>query len=422
MIGEIKKMETRKCFSCGKSSNQVDYLIQSNIKNVFVCDECLDGMHDVLSDIRNEDIKNNSRLSDMDIVKPSDIKRHLDKYVIGQDNAKQTLSVAVYNHYKRLRNVNEVESDIEIQKSNILMLGASGSGKTYIAQTIAKFLHVPFVIADATSLTEAGYVGDDVESILLRLLENADGDVKAAEHGIIYIDEIDKIARKGENMSITRDVSGEGVQNALLKIIEGSIVSVPLGGGRKHPHGEQIKINTDKILFICGGAFSGIEKHLIQETRNIGFNAELTTKTVTERESGFDISKVQPENIIRYGLTPELVGRLPIIVALNSLNQDDLKNILTEPKNALMKQYQHLLKMDDVKLEFSDTALDRIAELAYQRKIGARGLRSIIEKAMEDIMFKVPDIPDAKRVVVTDKVIDGRENAVVYGTRNKKLA
>ena len=340
--------------------------------------------------------------------------------MIGQDEAKKTLSVAVYNHYKRL--LQNKKTDVEIQKSNILMIGSTGSGKTYLAQSLAKFLGVPFSITDATSLTEAGYVGDDVENILFRLLENADFDSKLAENGIVYIDEIDKIARKGENMSITRDVSGEGVQQALLKIIEGSVVRVPLSGGRKHPQEECVNIDTSNILFICGGAFDGLEKIIEQRNNNgrsIGFGADI--KDVSDNDN-MDLSDVQQHDLVKYGLMPELIGRLPIITTLQSLSEDDLIKILTEPKNALTKQYKELLAMDGVELEIENEALKRIAELAIRKKIGARGLRSIIEKAMQSVMYSIPDMTDAKKVVVTSGVIDGTENAVVYGARNKKIA
>ena len=313
------------------------------------------------------------------------------------------------------------KSDVEIQKSNILMIGSTGSGKTYLAQSLAKFLGVPFAIADATTLTEAGYVGDDVENILLTLLQNADFDNKLAEKGIIYIDEIDKIARKGDNTSITRDVSGEGVQQALLKILEGTISRVPISGGRKHPQGDCLNIDTSNILFICGGAFDGLEKivHKEADSKPIGFNADI--KVVGDNDN-IDLSDVQQHDLVKFGMMPELIGRLPAITTLNPLSETDLVRILTEPKNALTKQYQELLAMDGVKLEFEDDALKRIAELAIKKEIGARGLRSIIEKAMQDVMFSIPDRTDAKKVVVTSGVIEGTEEAVVYGNKNEKIA
>ena len=401
------------CFLCGKSRLEVNQLLKG--KFGYVCDDCINEAYDILNVEEEEEISCNVQLAT-----PSQIKEHLDQYVIGQDEAKKTLSVAVYNHYKRLRQ--NKKSDVEIQKSNILMIGSTGSGKTYLAQSLAKFLGVPFAIADATTLTEAGYVGDDVESILLTLLQNADYDNKLAEKGIIYIDEIDKIARKGDNMSITRDVSGEGVQQALLKIIEGSVVRVPLSGGRKHPQGECVNIDTSNILFICGGAFDGLEKIIDQRNNNgksIGFGADI--KGIPNKDT-LDLSDVQQHDLVKYGLMPELIGRLPIITTLQPLSENDLVKILTEPKNALTKQYQELLAMDGVKLEFETDALKRIAEMAIKKEIGARGLRSIIEKAMQSVMYSVPDRADVKRVVVTSGVIDGTEDVVVYGSRNKKIA
>ena len=354
----------------------------------------------------------------MQLATPSQIKAHLDQYVIGQDEAKRTLAVAVYNHYKRLKQ--NKKSDVEIQKSNILMIGSTGSGKTLIAQSLAKFLGVPFAIADATTLTEAGYVGSDVETMLRTLLQNADYDIQAAQRGIIYIDEIDKISRKSENVSITRDVSGEGVQQALLKIIEGTISEVPVTGSRKHPQAETVKIDTSNILFICGGAFDGIDKIIGKEEihNSIGFGANVADK----KESFTDLSKVEQHDLVKYGLMPELIGRLPIITALNPLSEEDLVHILTEPKNAITKQYQELLSMDGVKLEFEDEALRKIAELAIKKKTGARGLRSIIEGSMQKIMFEIPDMSIAKKVVVTAACVEGKADALVYGARNKKIA
>lgn len=407
-----KQSET--CFICGKSKSQVDKLLKG--KYGYICNECIQEAYEVLNENEEEDYISEN----MQLATPKQIKEHLDQYVIGQDEAKKTLSVAVYNHYKRLRQ--NKNSDVEIQKSNILMIGSTGSGKTYLTQSLAKFLKVPFAIADATSLTEAGYVGEDVEGILFRLLENADFDNKLAEKGIVYIDEIDKIARKGDNMSITRDVSGEGVQQALLKIIEGSVVRVPLSGGRKHPQGECVNIDTSNILFICGGAFDGLKKIIEQRNnkgKSIGFGADVKCAYET---STLDLSDVQQYDLVKYGLCLELIGRLPVITTLNPLSEADLVKILTEPKNALTKQYQELLAMDGVRLEFESDALKRIAELAYNKGIGARGLRSIIEKVMKDIMFKVPDMPDAKKVVMTPGVIDGTEEAIVYGSKNKKIA
>lgn len=401
------------CFLCGKSRSEVHRLIRGQIG--YACDKCVQIAYDTFNEKEEEEISHNVQLAT-----PSQIKAHLDQYVIGQDEAKKTLSVAVYNHYKRLRQSRK--SDVEIQKSNILMIGSTGSGKTYLAQSLAKFLGVPFAISDATTLTEAGYVGDDVENILLTLLQNADFDNKLAEKGIVYIDEIDKLSRKSENMSTTRDVGGEGVQQALLKIIEGTVSRVPLSGGRKHPQAECVDIDTSNILFICGGAFDGLEKIIEQRNnkgKSIGFNADVKSAYET---GTLDLSDVQQKDLVKYGLMPELIGRLPVVTTLNPLSEDDLVKILTEPKNALTKQYQELFAMDGVKLEFEDDALKRIAELAIKKEIGARGLRSIIEKAMQNVMYSVPDMADAKKVVVTSGAIDGTEEAVLYGARNKKIA
>lgn len=402
------------CFICGKTKSEVDRLLKGKFGGC-ICNECVKEAYKVLDEDEEDEISEN-----MQLATPSQIKAHLDQYVIGQDEAKRTLSVAVYNHYKRLRQ--NKKSDVEIQKSNILMIGSTGSGKTYLAQSLAKFLGVPFAIADATTLTEAGYVGEDVENILLTLLQNADFDNKLAEKGIIYIDEIDKLSRKSENMSTTRDVGGEGVQQSLLKIIEGTVSRVPLSGGRKHPQAECVDIDTSNILFICGGAFSGLERIIEQRNnkgKSIGFNADVKSAYET---SMLDLSDVQQKDLVKYGLMPELIGRLPVVTALNPLSESDLVKILTEPKNALTKQYQELLAMDGVNLEFEDDALKRIAELAIKKEIGARGLRSIIEKAMQNVMFSIPDRTDAKKVVVTSGVIDGIEEAVVYGNKNKKIA
>ena len=402
------------CFICGKTKSEVDRLLKGKFGGC-ICNECVKEAYKVLDEDEEDEISEN-----MQLATPSQIKAHLDQYVIGQDEAKRTLSVAVYNHYKRLRQ--NKKSDVEIQKSNILMIGSTGSGKTYLAQSLAKFLGVPFAIADATTLTEAGYVGEDVENILLTLLQNADFDNKLAEKGIIYIDEIDKLSRKSENMSTTRDVGGEGVQQSLLKIIEGTVSRVPLSGGRKHPQAECVDIDTSNILFICGGAFSGLERIIEQRNnkgKSIGFNADVKSAYET---STLDLSDVQQKDLVKYGLMPELIGRLPVITTLNPLSEADLVKILTEPKNALTKQYQELLAMDGVKLEFEDDALKRIAELAIKKEIGARGLRSIIEKAMQNVMFSIPNRADAKKVIVTSGVIEGTEEAVVYGSKNKKIA
>lgn len=401
------------CFICGKTKSEVDRLLKGQFGGC-ICNECVREAYKVLDEDEENEISEN-----MQLATPSQIKAHLDQYVIGQDEAKKTLSVAVYNHYKRLRQ--NKKSDVEIQKSNILMIGSTGSGKTYLAQSLAKFLGVPFAIADATTLTEAGYVGEDVENILLTLLQNAEFDNKLAEKGIVYIDEIDKLSRKSENMSTTRDVGGEGVQQSLLKIIEGTVSRVPLSGSRKHPQAECVDIDTSNILFICGGAFDGLEKivHKGSDSKPIGFNADI--KGVPSKDT-LDLSDVQQKDLVKYGLMPELIGRLPVVTTLNPLSEADLVRILTEPKNALTKQYQELLAMDGVKLEFEDDALKRIAGLAIKKEIGARGLRSIIEKSMQNVMFSIPDRTDAKKVIVTSGVIDGTEEAVIYSSKNKKIA
>ena len=378
--------QAERCFLCGKTKAEVNQLLKG--KFGYICDSCVHEAYEVLDFEEEEEISHNVQLAT-----PSQIKAHLDQYVIGQDEAKRTLSVAVYNHYKRLRQ--NKKSDVEIQKSNILMIGSTGSGKTYLAQSFAKFLGVPFAIADATTLTEAGYVGDDVENILLTLLQNADFDNKLAEKGIVYIDEIDKLSRKSENMSTTRDVGGEGVQQALLKIIEGTVSRVPLSGGRKHPQGECVNIDTSNILFICGGAFDGLEKIVYKDagSKPIGFNADIER---SDENGTLDLSDVQQKDLVKYGLMPELIGRLPVVTILNPLSVSDLVKILTEPKNALTKQYQELLAMDGVKLEFEEDALKRIVHKAIERHTGARGLRSILENSMRDLMFEIPDRADIK--------------------------
>ena len=402
------------CFICGKTKSEVDRLLKGQFGGC-ICNECVREAYKVLDEEEEEEISENVQLAT-----PSQIKAHLDQYVIGQNEAKKTLSVAVYNHYKRLRQ--DKKSDVEIQKSNILMIGSTGSGKTYLAQSLAKFLGVPFAIADATTLTEAGYVGEDVENILLTLLQNADFDNKLAGKGIIYIDEIDKLSRKSENMSTTRDVGGEGVQQSLLKIIEGTISRVPLSGGRKHPQAECVDIDTSNILFICGGAFSGLEKIIEQRNnkgKSIGFNADV--KVIGDNDS-MDLSDVQQKDLVKYGLMPELIGRLPVITTLNPLSEADLVRILTEPKNALTKQYQELLAMDGVKLEFEDDALKRIAHKAMERHTGARGLRSILENSMCDLMFEIPDQADIKKITITGDYIDRKANALIYRNKDRKSA
>ena len=392
------------CSFCGRSGEEVEKLIAG--PGVYICNECIEVCQNILTEERQQKRKS---VPHFELPTPAEIKEYIDQYVIEQDEAKVALSVAVYNHYKRIQYEND-EDDVELQKSNIIMLGPTGSGKTLLAQTLARFLDVPFAISDATTLTEAGYVGEDVENILLRLIQAADYDLERAERGIVYIDEIDKIAKKSENPSITRDVSGEGVQQALLKILEGTVASVPPQGGRKHPNQEMLQINTSNILFICGGAFAGVDKVIARRTTKstIGFGADI--KKSEEKDVAKILEEVQPEDLLKFGLIPEFIGRLPVIVALHPLNEDALVRILSEPKNALIRQYQKLLGMDHVELIFEDAAIHAIAKKAIERNTGARGLRAIIEKIMTKVMYEIPGMKDVESCTVTeDNILNGTQ-------------
>lgn len=404
--------KVHKCSFCDKYEDEVYRLIANPDNTVFICDECIESCYDLIEDEMKYDNNYLEEDHGLKLYKPSEIKKKLDDYIIGQDEAKKVLAVSVYNHYKRITHKLQNVDDIELQKSNVLLMGPTGSGKTLLAQTLARILNVAFAIADATTLTEAGYVGDDVENVLLKLIKAADYDINAAQHGIIYIDEIDKIARKSENMSITRDVSGEGVQQALLKIVEGTVSSVPPQGGRKHPNQEMIEIDTKDILFIVGGAFEGLEEKIENRLniKRVGFGVDHTREKL---DSLTIFKNVLPEDLIKFGLIPELVGRVPIITALSGLDEEALVKILTEPKNSLVKQYKKYLELENVSLKFKKDAIEEIAKMAFERKIGARGLRSIMEGIMIDVMYDIPSKKNIKKVIITKEAVKNKDEIII---------